>query len=73
MLLIVEPPEQRGERTADGGRFAYDRMLRFTADLKQRGLLLASASLRSSAAGVRVQVRNGARTKRARNSNAQRR
>ena len=59
MLSIIEPPDQRSERGADAGGQVYERMLRFTDDLKTRGLLLASDSLASAAKGVRVQVREG--------------
>jgi hypothetical protein len=37
-------------------------MLKFSADLKARGLLTVSQSLRSDAEAVRVQVRQGKRT-----------
>lgn len=59
MLLIVEPAGQRADRTEAEGRNLYDRMLEFSADLKSRGLLKISQSLRSDADGVRVQVRGG--------------
>jgi hypothetical protein len=59
MLLIVEPAGQRAERTEAEGRELYDRMLAFSADLKSRGLLKISQSLRSDADGVRVNVRGG--------------
>jgi hypothetical protein len=62
MLLIVEPTGQRRERTEDEGRALYDSMLKFSADLKARGLLTVSQSLRSDAEAVRVQVRQGKRT-----------
>jgi hypothetical protein len=62
MLLIVEPVGQRRERTEDEGRASYDSMLKFSADLKARGLLTASQSLRSDAEAVRVQVREGRRS-----------
>ncbi len=62
MLLIVEPVGQRRERTEDEGRALYDSMLKFSADLKARGLLTVSQSLRSDAEAVRVQVRHGKRT-----------
>lgn len=62
MLLIIEPIGQRRERTEAEGRELYDQMLRFSADLKQRGLLTLSQSLRTDAEGVRVQRRNGKRT-----------
>jgi len=59
MLLIVEPAGQRAERSEAQGRALYDRMMEFSADLKARGLLKISQSLRSDAEGVRVQVHGG--------------
>jgi hypothetical protein len=59
MLLIVEPTEQRSERTETEGRALYERMVAFGADLKRRGLLVASESLQSQAGAARVQVREG--------------
>jgi hypothetical protein len=61
MLLIMEPQGQRAERTEAEGRDLYDRMVRFSEDLKAKGLLKISQSLRSDADGVRVQVRGGKR------------
>ena len=61
MLLIMEPPGQRRTRSEDEGRRLYQRMLDFSADLKKRGVLKASQSLKSDAEGVRVQVRDGQR------------
>src|SRR5690606_25033535 len=61
MLLIIEPSGQRTERTEAEGRELYDSMLKFSDDLKSRGLLKVSQSLRSDADGVRVEVRNGKR------------
>ncbi|HET7785923.1 MAG TPA: YciI family protein [Myxococcales bacterium] len=61
MLLIVEPPGQRRERSEEEGRAVYDRMLRFASRLKERGLLTMTQSLRSDADGARVQVRGGKR------------
>ena len=61
MLLIIEPADNRRARTEQEGRVLYDRMVRYTEDLKSRGLLTASDSLRSDAEGVRVRVRNGKR------------
>jgi hypothetical protein len=57
ILLVVEPPEQRSTRTDAEGREAYASMVRFSEDLKQRGLLVMSQSLKSSASGARVRVR----------------
>lgn len=62
MLLIIEPVGQRAGRTEAEGRALYDQMMRFSEDLKSRGLLKISQSLRSDAQGVRVQRRNGRRT-----------
>ena len=59
MLLITEPTGQRQARSDAEGHAAYDSMLRFTDDLKARGLHIASDSLRSDRHGVRVQVRQG--------------
>jgi hypothetical protein len=56
MLLVVEPPGQRGTRTDDEGRAVYARMVRFSEELKQRGLLTMSQSLKSDASGTRVKV-----------------
>jgi hypothetical protein len=61
MLLIIEPVGQRRERTEDEGRALYDSMLKFSTDLKERGLLTVSQSLRSDADAVRVRVRDGRR------------
>jgi len=61
MLLIIEPTDQRVERTESEGRAVYDRMLGFGQDLRARGLLLASESLKSQADATRVQVRGGPR------------
>lgn len=57
MLLIVEPVGQRQSRTEAEGRALYERMLRFSEELKGRGLLRMSQSLKADTAGVRVQVR----------------
>ena len=62
MLLIVEPAGQRHDRSVEEGRVLYARMLDFSAELKSRGLLVASQSLKGDHEGVRVQVRGGART-----------
>lgn len=59
MLLIIEPPEQRLDRTPAEGREAYERMVRFGDELRARGLLIASESLQSQAGAARVQVRAG--------------
>ena len=57
MLLIVEPQGQRADRPAHEGRGFYQRMLDYTESLKGRGVLVASNSLRESAA--RLSMRGG--------------
>jgi hypothetical protein len=56
MLLVVEPPEQRSTRTDAEGREAYASMLRFSDELKQRGLLTVSQSLKSPTPGARLKM-----------------
>lgn len=62
LLLILEPREQRPQRTPEEGRAVYERMLRFAEGLEVRGVLQAVSSLRSDREGVRVARRNGTRT-----------
>ncbi len=57
MLLIVEPRDQRRERSPQDGRSVYARMLEYTRSLQSRGVLVASNSLKSAA--VRLNVRGG--------------
>ena len=57
MLLIVEPNGQRLERTPEQARAAYDTMQDYRESLRQKGVLVAADSLKTSA--VRVQKRNG--------------
>jgi len=59
MLLMVEPVGQRQARTEAEGREAYASMVRWGESLKQRGLLLATESLRSQASATRLQRRDG--------------
>jgi len=59
MLLMIEPTGQRQSRTEAEGRALYDRMVSFGDELKSRGLLLATESLRSHAQAARVAVRSG--------------
>jgi hypothetical protein len=61
MLLIIEPVDQRFSRNEAEGRTAYESMVRFGANLKERGLLLASESLKSQTDAARVEVRGGQR------------
>ena len=56
MLLVVEHPEQRSTRTEEEGRAAYARMVRFSEELKQKGLLTLSQSLKSPSPGSRLKV-----------------
>jgi len=53
-LLIVEKPGDREARTDAEGRGLYERMVNFSADLKQRGLLTMAQSLKTEAIGARV-------------------
>ena len=60
MLLIHEPIGQRAERGEAEGRVAYDRMVKWGASLKERGVLVASESLKTQdESSARLQVRNG--------------
>jgi len=59
MLLIVEPTDQRRSRSDAEGRAVYERMRKFGAELKERGVLIATESLKSQTDAVRLQVRNG--------------
>jgi hypothetical protein len=54
MLLVVERPGERAARSESEGAALYERMLHFSADLKQRGLLTMSESLKTDADGARV-------------------
>ncbi len=56
-LLVVEPPGQRSTRSEAEGREVYGRMVRFSEELKQRGLLTVSQSLKTGASDARVKVR----------------
>jgi hypothetical protein len=57
MLLVVEKVGERAARSESEGRTLYDRMLRFSEDLEQRGLLTMSQSLKTDAVGARVTAR----------------
>ena len=57
LLLIAEPVGQRAERSQAEGKLRYERMVEFGAELKERGLLIASESLATG--GVRVKKRDG--------------
>jgi hypothetical protein len=62
MLLIIEPRGQRQTRSEEEGRQLYERMVEFSNELRSRGLLVASQSLKSDSEGVRVRMRDGRRT-----------
>lgn len=62
LLLVQEKSAARRARSTADGQAAMERMLGFTADLKARGLLIASDSLTSDASGVRVEIRGGKRS-----------
>src|SRR5207237_166402 len=59
MLLIHEPVGQRQTRTRAEGEAVYGRMVDFAESLKQRKLLLTTASLMSQDSAQRVAVRAG--------------
>lgn len=59
MLLVVEPQGQRATRTDAEGRELYDRMVRFSEELKEQGLLTISQSLKSDTGAARVKLRGG--------------
>jgi hypothetical protein len=62
MLLIMERPGQRAERTDAEGRAVYDRMLQYAGTLKARGVLRAAQSLKGTADAVRIERREGRST-----------
>lgn len=59
LLLIHEPRGQREARSEAEGQAAYEHMVQWGLSLKERGLLLASESLKSDREGVRLQRRGG--------------
>ncbi|SAL78896.1 DGPFAETKE family protein [Caballeronia arvi] len=59
LLLVVEPVEQRGQRTEEEGREVYDQMVRFADGLNARGILRAVESLTSLKDASRVTASNG--------------
>jgi hypothetical protein len=56
-LIVVEPLGQRSTRSDAEGREVYERMERFSEELKRRGLLTVSQSLKTGASDARVKVR----------------
>ncbi|MEP6547804.1 MAG: YciI family protein [Gammaproteobacteria bacterium] len=61
-LLIAEPAGQRQNRTEAEGRALYDLMLRFSEDLRSRGLLTTAQSLKTDTQGARVRVQGNQST-----------
>ncbi|CAG9229314.1 YciI family protein [Burkholderia vietnamiensis] len=59
MLLIVEPTDQRAERTLEEGQALYARMVAFAGALQARGVLRGVESLERTERATRVQVRDG--------------
>ncbi len=59
MLLIHEPQGQREARTEAQGKQLFAQMVEFGAQLKKRGVLVATESLAGQGSGARVQVRGG--------------
>ena len=59
LLLILEPPGQRAERTLAEGQDAYNQMLAYAEALKSEGRLRGVDSLAGDDKGARVQVRQG--------------
>lgn len=57
MLLILEPKGQRLERGRAAGEAVFQRMLDYNRALEERGVLLASNSLKTEAA--RLEKRSG--------------
>ena len=56
MLLILEPKGLRRVRTPEEGRAVYARMVDYSVKLKERGVLLATNSLRDDAVRVKVEA-----------------
>lgn len=57
-LFIAEPIGQREARGVEGGKAAYQQMLKFTEELKHAGVLMASSS--RATAATRLQQHQGA-------------
>jgi hypothetical protein len=59
-LLVVEPVGQRRTRSEAEGREVYGRMVHFSEELKRRGLLTVSQSLKIGASDARVKLQGNA-------------
>lgn len=62
MLIIMERPGQRAERTETEGRGLFAQMLDYAQTLKTRGVLRAAQSLKGTDNAARVTLREGRRT-----------
>lgn len=62
MLIIMERPGQRAERSEAEGRGLFARMLDYAQTLKARGVLRAAQSLKGTDQAARIAVRDGRRT-----------
>lgn len=62
MLIIMERPGQRAERSDAEGRGLFAQMLDYAQTLKERGVLRAAQSLKGTDRAARVTVRDGRRT-----------
>ena len=56
-LVVIEPPGQRSTRSEAEGHEVYERMVRFSEELRRQGLLTVSQSLKIGASDARVKVR----------------
>ncbi len=62
VLLIIERPGWRQDRTAEQGQHHFQAMQDFSGALQARGILRAVESLRpTSAESLRIETRNGQR------------
>jgi hypothetical protein len=61
VLLIVETSGDRRNRPQEVGRDRYDKMVRFSKHLQERGVLRAVESLKSDAEATRIETRAGKR------------
>ena len=59
MLLIIEPPQQRAQRSEAEGRELYARMQAFAAELAAAGKLKAAESLAADSSAVRISRASG--------------
>jgi hypothetical protein len=57
VLLVVEKVGDRAARPPSEGAALYERMVGFSEDLKRRGLLTMSQSLKTAVNGARVSTR----------------